>query len=172
MNCDFMARPSGLRAKKMLKLFIKRGKKAALLQTQAYNQILIDFAADNFKQFGRQNFSVVVIDKAETVSVIRRAQIVPDAILNAVFFKHRNYIPHIIFARAHRSVPDCAEFTAPKNFVWMFLCKVESGLEHFPQGLLVHARKLFIRAQVGADTLSVFLIRGNVGRIMHNPVVE
>lgn len=34
MNCDFMARPSGLRAKKMLKLFIKRGKKAALLQTQ------------------------------------------------------------------------------------------------------------------------------------------
>lgn len=62
MNCDFMARPSRLRAKKMLKLFIKRGKKAALLQTQAYNQILIDFAADNFKQFGRQNFSVVVID--------------------------------------------------------------------------------------------------------------
>lgn len=51
MNCDFMARPSGL-----------RGKKAALLQTQAYSQILIDFAADNFKQFGRQNFSVVVID--------------------------------------------------------------------------------------------------------------
>lgn len=58
----FMARPSGLRAQKMLKLFIKRGKKAALLQTQAYSQILIDFAADNFKQFGRQNFSVVVID--------------------------------------------------------------------------------------------------------------
>ena len=48
--------------KKMLKLFIKRGKKAALLQTQAYSQILIYFAADNFKQFGRQNFSVVVID--------------------------------------------------------------------------------------------------------------
>lgn len=58
----FHGAPIWIARQKNAKTFYQRGKKAALLQTQAYSQILIDFAADNFKQFGRQNFSVVVID--------------------------------------------------------------------------------------------------------------
>ena len=60
----------------------------------------------------------------------------------------------------------------PLVYTYLVRYEFESGLEHFPQGLLVHARKLFIRAQVGADALSVFPIRDNVGRVMHNPVVK
>ena len=74
-----------------------------------------------------QDLAVVIIHKAESVSVVWRAQIIPDTIGNIPFLQYSDHIPHPIFAPFKLCVSDRAELTAPKNFVGMLFYKFLYG---------------------------------------------
>ena len=74
-----------------------------------------------------ENFPAVIVHEAEPVAVVRRAQIVPRAVRNAVLLQQENDVVHPVFPPDQLAVANRPELTAPKNAVGMRLSEGKRG---------------------------------------------
>lgn len=121
---------------------------------------------------GAENFPPVVIHQTEPVAVIRRTEIIPDAIRNSVLNQQGNNIIHPVLPVFQFAMPDRPEFTAPEDLVRMSAHELECGLKSVPQICLIHPFKQSIITGFLTDCLPELPVFADSGRIFHTPVVK
>ena len=123
------------------------------------------------KTFGK-DFTTIVVDETEAVSVVRRGKIVPHAVRRLMLDEQPDHVRHVGFTPFDFRMADGAELAAPHDSFGMLRLILEDRSQMVFQKLDVHARIVRIGVlRAVDDTLEIAVAFDIVAWIRHVAIV-